>query len=190
MQRALDRFDAALRIGTPPSAFKLLNPGVEADLVRHELALNGLPTSSELEALYAWHDGTDASSGALLGQMWIIPGFYLLSLQEAAFDYATLKQDPRWKPPWFPVLADGGGDFYFIDFSADTTPVIRRYRFEEAEHPIEYESLASMIDTMAAAFETRAIEVDETEYVNVNHEAFTALAADMNPNVPWWTDLL
>lgn len=103
IQQALERFDAAIRIGTPPSALQLLNPGVNSDLVRNGLASRALPTSAELEALYGWHNGTNAGPGVLLGSMWLLPGFYLLSLDEAISDYDTFKSDARWNLRHFPA---------------------------------------------------------------------------------------
>lgn len=188
VRQALERLDAAVRIGTAPSAVQLLSPGVNAELVRNGLASRALPTSAELEALYGWHNGTSAGPGTLLGSMWLLPGFYLLSLEEALSDYDTFKNDARWNPGYFPVFADGGGDFYVMDFDHKTEPPIRRFYSEWAEQPLEYESLAAMMETVAAAFESKAIYVDEAGYVDVDDEAFAIIAAQMNPRVPWWTD--
>lgn len=44
------------------------------------------------------------------------PGFYLLSLQEAIASYKVFVSDARWRTGWFSVFADGGGDFYVVDF--------------------------------------------------------------------------
>ena len=188
IQQALQRFDAAIRIGTPPSVLQLLGPGIDAELVRTELASRALPTSAELEALYEWHNGTNASPETLLGSMWLLPGFYLLSLDESIADYDTFKNDAQWNASYFPVFADGGGDFYVLDFAHETEPPIRRFYSEWAEQPLEYESLSAMIETAAAAFEAKAIHVNGAGYVDVDDEAFAIIAAQMNPRVSWWTD--
>ncbi|BBE22195.1 hypothetical protein MN0502_10780 [Arthrobacter sp. MN05-02] len=52
------------------------------------------------------------------------PGSYLLSLEEALSDYDTFKNDARWSPSYFPVFADGGGDFYVLGFAHETEPPI------------------------------------------------------------------
>ncbi|WP_457964699.1 SMI1/KNR4 family protein [Arthrobacter sp. D1-29] len=186
---ALERLDVALQLARVPTAWELLNPGIPKSQVREAVSLHGLPNSPELETLYEWHDGTGSGSGAaLLGDLWLIPGFYLLSLDEAITNYAAFRKDQRWNQNWFPVFADGGGDFYVIDFANAPARVVRHFRLEEVEHPVEYGSLAAMIDTFAAAFASGAIFVDETGYVGVNDEAFNAIAARMNPDIPWWTD--
>lgn len=186
---ALERLDAALQVGRVPTAWGLLNPGIPISQVRDAVASQGLPYSPELETLYEWHDGTGSGSeAALLGCLWLIPGFYLLSLDEAVTNYAVFRKDQRWNPNWFPVFADGGGDFYVIDFDNAPARVVRHFRLEEMEHPIEYRSLAAMIATFATAFESGAIFVDGTGYVDVNDEAFNAIAARLNPDIPWWTD--
>lgn len=186
---ALERLDVALQVGRVPTARGLLNPGIPMNQVREAMASQGLPYSPELETLYEWHDGTASDLGAaLLGDLWLIPGFYLLSLDEAMTNYAAFRKDRRWNPLWFPVFADGGGDFYVIDFSNAPARVVRHFRLEEAEHPIEYRSLAAMIDTFATAFESGAIFVDGTGYVDVHDEAFNAIAAQLNPDIAWWTD--
>jgi hypothetical protein len=190
IQHALARFDAALRLGTPPSALQLLKPGVNADLVRDGLALYGLLTNAQLEALYGWHNGTNSNPGTVLGSMWLLPGFYLLGLDEAIANHTSFKDDSRWDPQWFPVFADGGGDFYIMDLSPKAAPAIRRFYLEGTEQPLHYESLAALIDTAAAALEAGAIYVDETGFVDVDADAFAIIAARLNPNIPWWTDPL
>ncbi|BBE22194.1 hypothetical protein MN0502_10770 [Arthrobacter sp. MN05-02] len=45
-----------------------------------------------------------------------------------------------------------------------------------------------MMETAAAAFEAKAIYVDQAGYVDVDDEAFAIIAAQMNPRVPWWSD--
>ena len=189
-KRALERLDAVLQAGQGPTAWGLLNPGISISQIRDAVASQGLPYSPELEALYEWHDGTSgAGSGpALLGDMWLLPGFYLPSLDEAVTNYAVFRKDPRWNPNWFPVFADGGGDFYVIDFGNAPSRFVRHFRLEESEHPVEYRSLAAMIDTFAAAFESGAIFVDETGYVDVDDEAFNIVAARLNSDIPWWAD--
>jgi len=187
-KHALERLDAALQAGRVPIAWGRLKPGIPSSQVRGALASLGLPDSPELEALYEWHDGTGSGSGALLEDLWLLPGFYLLSLDEAVTNYAAFRKDPRWRPGWFPVFADGGGDFYLIDFRNAASRVVRHFRLEEVEHPVEYGSLAAMLDTFAAAFESGAIFVDATGYVDVIDEAFDVIAARLNPDTPWWTD--
>lgn len=188
IQHALTRFDAAVRLNAPPSALKLLKPGVEADLVKDGLDLCGLPRSADLESLYGWHNGTGSSPGTLLGQMWLLPGFYLIALDEAIAHHSAFKDDSRWDPLWFPVFADESGDFYVLDFRPKAAPVVRRFYLEETEQPLHYQSLAAMINTAAAAFETGAVYTDETGFVDIDDDAFTTIAARLNPTVAWWTD--
>lgn len=162
-----------------------LQPGVPADTVRAALGEIGLPSTEELEALYAWHNGV-AHSGATIGEISLWPGHYFSSVESAAANYRAFVNDPRWTPGWLPVFPDGGGDFYVVDLSLRGSAPIRHFWIDEAEHPIEFMSLRSMFATLEEAFRRGCFYVTPDGYLSRDTPAFAKLASEMNPDVEWW----
>lgn len=166
----------------------VLRPGLSPAQVQSRLDSRGLPVEEELIALWTWRNGTDTTTGLTLDALHLVPGFHLLSLDDALANFDAFVDDPRWHPAWLPLLANGGGDFLVRDTAVrDGTP-IRHFRIEESEHPIEYRSIVYMLATFAAAFDRGIFFVDACGYLEVDDAAYAALAAELNPGVPWWKD--
>jgi cell wall assembly regulator SMI1 len=89
-------------------------------------------------------------------------------------------------PGWLPIFANGGGDFYVIDLSG--AGVVRHFRIEEAEHPIEFLTVSDMLATIAAGHDRGLFFVDDNGYLEMDDLVFGSLAAEINPRVPWWVD--
>ncbi|MFT3943625.1 MAG: SMI1/KNR4 family protein [Ancrocorticia sp.] len=178
IEAALGRLDRKVLLDS-------LQDGIPSGIVRSALAQVGLESFPELEALYAWCNGTDVE-GAKLGEIWIFPGFYFLPLEDAILNYRTFVGDLRWQVGWLPLFADGGGDFYFVDLGTELEYPIRRFRLEESEHPVEYGSLQEMITTLATAFEREIFYVNQVGSLWDDTSRFVALAAELNPEIDWW----
>ncbi|GAB97727.1 hypothetical protein BJY21_002766 [Kineosphaera limosa] len=163
-----------------------LQPGLNREAVSRGLGRHGLPTDSSVESLYGWRNGT-RTAGLTLGQMWLFPNFYLLPLQDALANLETFRTNPRWHDQWLPLFADGGGDFYLVDFSSGGRP-IRHFRLDETEQPIEHSSLEKMLETLAAAFREGIFFNDDEGYLDMDFDAFSALAARIDPGILWWTE--
>jgi len=144
--------------------------------------------SDDLETMYSWHDGSEASRASSLDDLHLFPGFYLLSLDDAVANYRAFVGDARWEDGWFPMFANGGGDFYVLETAGSNAGSIRHFRIDEREHPIEFESLAEMLTTLAEAFQQGVFYVDDHGYLEMDDLKFAALAAQLNPTVPWWND--
>lgn len=168
---------------------QLLRPGLRRGEIESLLEERGFPQTQELVALYEWRDGTDTTTGLMLDDLQLVPGFYLLSLEDALTNYDAFTKSQRWNAYWLPILANGGGDFLTLDTSDRAgTGLIRHFRIEESEHPIEYGSLADMLATFAAAYERGVFFVDGEGYLETDDNAYAALAAELNPHVSWWAE--
>jgi hypothetical protein len=66
--------------------------------------------------------------------------------------------------------------------------VVRHFRIEETEHPIEFLTIGDMLTTIAAGYERGVFCVDVDGYLEIEDLAFGSLAAELNPQVPWWAD--
>ena len=163
-----------------------LRPGLDVDRTWSLLRGCDLPGSGQVESLYSWRDGTETAGIRTLHDIHLFPGFYLLSLEDAVANYRAFVSDRRWTPGWLPIFANGGGDFYVTDLSGDMSGVVRHFRIEESEHPVEFLSIRDMLTTIAAGFERGAFFVDDHGYLQMDDRAFGSLAAELNPRVSWW----
>ncbi len=182
----LNRILAGLERLETRSDMKALRPGLSSREIGELLRSVELPVDPELVALYSWRNGTD-TTGRKMGEIDIFPGFYFVSLQDAVINYRTFVGDARWQPGWLPVFANGGGDFYVVDLQQAHGPV-RHFRIDESVHPIEFGSVGAMLETWAAGFERGVFYADPDGYLEFDDAQFAALAAELNPDIPWWTD--
>jgi hypothetical protein len=163
-----------------------LQPGLERTDVDVGMATRELPAESSLVSLYEWRNGTDTSRGAVLGDLWLVPGFYLLSLGDALSNYDRFVGDSRWSNGWLPVMADRGGDFLTVDLLARDGGEVRHFMIDQPEHPVLYASLADMLATFAQAFERGLFYVDSDGLLEVDADGFATLAGTLNPTIEWW----
>lgn len=185
---ALAAIERGLRRFSRSALLNALRPGLTADRTRSLLGESGLPSSGQVEALYAWRDGTKTAGVGTLDDIQLFPGFYLLSLEDAVANYRTFVADHRWAPGWLPIFANGGGDFYVTDLSGEMSGVMRHFRIEETEHPVEFRTISNMLTTIAAGYERRIFFIDDNGYLEMDDLAFASMAAELNPGVPWWVD--
>ncbi|WP_345046057.1 SMI1/KNR4 family protein [Arthrobacter methylotrophus] len=168
---------------------KLL-PGKTGSRVRDCINSVALPSNAQVESLFGWRNGTNTQSVTSLDDIHVFPGFYFLSIEDATANYRAFRNDDRWSHGWLPLFANGGGDFYVVDLASDCPGSVRHFRIDEDEHPLEFESIAAMATTMAAAFERGTFFVDSDGYLEMDDIAFAALAAELNPLVPWWNETI
>ncbi|MDQ0238925.1 hypothetical protein [Arthrobacter bambusae] len=165
-----------------------LRPGTPESPIRDVLLSLGLPNNAQVEMLFGWRNGTDTQPVITLDDIHVFPGFYLLSIEDAAVNYSTFRNDPRWTPGWLPLFSNGGGDFYAVVLAGERVGSVRHFRIDEREHPVEFESIGAMAATLAEAFDREIFFVDSNGYLEMDDLAFATLAAELNPRVPWWTD--
>lgn len=184
----LNAIEAGLT-GLGRGVVQLLLPGLAGKVIESRMAERQLPVSPDLRTLYGWRNGSNAGTGVALNDLHLVPGFYLLSLDDALANYDAFADDPRWDPSWLPVLANGGGDFLVLDHSrGGANSPVRHFRIEQSDHPIEYESLAEMVATFKRAFDQRVFYVHADGYLEMDDTAYAVLAASLNPNIAWWNE--
>jgi hypothetical protein len=164
---------------------KLLQPGLSLDeIAQYEKKLS-FKLTPELILLYQLKNGTTAPENTPLEDMWFFPGFYFLSLGEAADVCLRRQRSRQWKKDGFPVFADGGGDFYVVSCDAKSPAGVIGFMHGEPEQEVEYQSLAAMFETIAECLIEGAFFVknDDFEIDDAKHEQ---IAAKLNPNVAFW----
>jgi hypothetical protein len=144
--------------------------------------------TSEIEAAYSWRNGTKADEGDLLDNLHFFPGFYFLSMQEAHQTYLERRDAPQWQEGWFPLFADGGGDFYLVSCrkrKLNRSPIIG-FINGEPEQVEEYESAAAMLATLEAAFAESAFFIDKDDTLEIDDDMYAQIAARFNPGISEW----
>jgi hypothetical protein len=131
-------------LGRRDALDRVLPPLTTTD-VATGLAAAGVPVTQALVEWYSAWGGQTADG--VLGTMDVIPGFYALALPDALAHRASR----RWPAEWFPLLADGGGDFFVLASSSPLAPVLR-VRHEEAEPERTSATLADFLDAIDRAF--------------------------------------
>lgn len=166
----------------------LLNAGLAEKEIKVIFKQAGLIPTKELVELYRWHDGTPVEEGTMLDEVQIIPGYHFLCLNDAINNYQAMKVDSRWRPSWFPVFANGGGDFYAIDLSqsdGDSAPVIG-FILGEKEQETEYQSLTTMLLTFSECFENGAVFRTEEGHLEMDDDQQAEIATKNNPDLKFW----
>lgn len=143
---SLRQIEGAVRRLDRHALLAALRPAVAVEQVRSALAVAGMHPCADLEELYAWSDGTSIVAAVSADDLHLLPGFYLLSLDDALLTYRSMASDGRWPQGWLPILANGGGDFLALDLSVPGVCPVRHFRIDEAEHPVEFTSLERMLD--------------------------------------------
>ncbi len=188
LHAALTRIEHGLRRLGRQKLLHRLRPGTSEESIKRLLGSVGLPSNAQVETLFGWRNGTDTRPGITLDDIQMFPGFYMLSLEEATANYTVFRDDPRWTPGWLPLFANGGGDFYAVVLEGDRPGSIRHFWIDEAEHPVEFDSIQAMAATLAEAFERETFFLDHRGYLEMDDMTFAALAAELNPQVAWWND--
>ena len=183
----LDHIDRALARLRRDELRERLRRGLPSSEIRQRLEAEGLESSGELELLFGWYDGTDTSQ-AVLDDIHLFPGFYLLSLEDALANYRAFVEDSRWQAGWLPLFANGGGDFYVFDGAGSPIGEIRHFRIDEQEHPVEFSSISTFFATLSECFESGVFFVDPDGYLEMDDLRFGAVAGGLDPAVAWWRE--
>jgi hypothetical protein len=167
---------------------EVLQPPLVAPEIARLTARFPFVLTRELEVLYQWRNGTDAPPGALLQNLSFFPGFYLLSLEEAAQTYGERDGTEQWRRSWFPLFADGAGDFYVVACALsrlDTSEVIGFIHGEPVQ-TVEYESVTSMMQTLERSYAEGAFFVDEDNALDMDDDLHREIAHRFNPTIEEW----
>lgn len=182
-------FEYLVRLRRPVArSLRLGLTGAEITEMMGDLPLTAPP---ELEAMYRWRDGTFVSEGLILDDLHFFPGFYWLSLKDAITTYRAFHGDRRWANSWFPVFANGGGDFYVVScppVPAHSGEVIG-FILGETDHPVEYQSLATMLHTIRTCFAEGVFFVSAQGHLEADDLAHARIAKRFNPDLPIYREL-
>ena len=165
-----------------------LNSGIREEEVKNKFVTVGLKPTDGLIDLYSWRNGTVVKKGTMLDDVQIIPGFHFLSIEDSIAYYLELKNEATWCSNWFPIFANGGGDFYAVNLDcsiSDDSPIIC-FLLGESDHEIEYENLLSMMLTYRECYNTGIVYLTNEGYIEIDDDKHAAIAQKYNPSIEFW----
>lgn len=165
---------------------KYLDLGLPFSDIQRTLARVSLQPTDDLINLFSWKNGSSVNT-IPLGHLALIPGFYLMPLEECCSNYIALKKNDFWKATWFPVLSNSGGDFYVIDIQ--TNEILGYYIYED-EPMVEYNSLKTLLETYNQCYELGIIYKTSEGYLDMDYNKHALVAQQANPNLSFWADFL
>ena len=161
---------------------ELLHPGLTAHSITAATA--GLLLNNEVVQLYMWRNGTRVSQEYVLNDHYFIPGYYLLSLEDALDAYDILTGNTDWEYGCLPILTSGGGDYYGVNHEQQGKVI--HYVRDYPDHPVKYLSLSTMMKTVAECYESGAYSLDDRGFFEVNADLERMIASRLNPSVDYW----
>lgn len=170
----------------------LLQEGLDHQDIENSVALLPMSLPEEVYRLYEWRNGTRRHERRPMKHLYFFPGFYFLSLDEAVTSYQLFANDSRWNSSWFPLFANGGGDFYAAVGTAERQQSSEIIGFmldlPDDEQVAEYESLEKMLLTMATCYDEEVFYVQSDGYLDADDRRRSQIAKRLNPNIPLYMD--
>ena len=170
---------------------EFLNAGADEAYIRDSASEAGLAFPEQLVELYGWRNGTRMKEGDDMDVRHFFPGFVFLALEDAIASYNAAEDDSRWSSSWFPVFGNGGGDFYAVacDESSPDFGAVVGFIADEAEQPIEFESVSSLVKTIRDCFLGNAYFVSGKGFLEANERSAAATAKKHNPSLEIYRDI-
>lgn len=165
----------------------LLQDGLSRDAVERKTKDLPIKLPSELLELYSWRNGTRVPKGSVLNDLHLLPGYYFLSLEDAISSYNAFKDDNRWNRHWFPVFANGGGDFYVAvcaDEARETGEILCfLLGIPKDDLLVEFKSMEGMLQTVAACYDEEIFYARPDGYLDADDNRYVALVRELNPHL-------
>jgi cell wall assembly regulator SMI1 len=186
IHETLDRILAGLRRLSRERTLGLLKPGIPEEEIQHALREFGLAAPPDLVTTYEWRNGSDADAADMLDELYIFPGYYFLSLEDAIADYRARLDLEHWDASWLPLLSDGGGSFFTVVCDAGRADFGQVVRVDEVNYAVAFPTVRAMTATIAQAYDDEIIYVEGDGYLDWDDEQFAKLASQMNPTASYW----
>lgn len=133
-------------------------PGLDPSVMRAQFAARGLTVHDDLAELYGLCDGTDTFIAEKLGAIDFFPGYHWLKLDDALTIYDGIPDDPTWNRNWFPIFANGGGDFRAVisNVSSKDFGGVVRFLRGEPDCFVEFQNVVTMFEVINRSFAEQA----------------------------------
>ena len=157
-----------------PVAYASLNPGIDPEVAVEVL---GMPLPPSVLEWFSWRNGSRYERGQLQDDVDIIPGYGLLSAEEALPIRQSHVADEELGEKWVPILWNPGGDMYAAVWGGrDDAAVVSAFEGEGAEP--EFDSMADMVRFFNACYSRGAFFADEG-FLDVNESIESIIHGEM-----------
>lgn len=167
---------------------KLLQEGLARSQIESIISSIGLEFPEDFIKLYSCFNGTQVKENDILDDLHFFPGFYFLSLEDANKEYTILLDSGNWNKKWFPVFANGGGDYFCVDCTKGKLfPIIGYIRGYDNDDMRDYLNISTMLETIAECFEKEAYFLDlDNDYLDADIEKERIIGRKKNPGLKRW----
>lgn len=173
------------------SVVKSLLGGLSPEYISRSLRSANLYDTPDIIDLYSLCGGTRVLEGDFLDDLHFFPGFYLLKFEEALNYHNSFSSDLRWEKNWFPIFANGGGDFFIVELSGNQNKFpVRGFMLGCNDSEVEFLSIRHMLQTISECYENGAYLVSENNYLDIIDIEEARIANKINPNLIRWESVL
>ncbi len=168
---------------------RLIQPGLSEDEILSMLQVVPFKLSREFVELYKWHNGVPVGEEGEDASFFEYHRFLPLdeALNDFQISYPIMKEFYE-LTDWVQVFQDPASDGYGLSGGPETTdeaPVV--FLFEGEGVQLVFDSLAKMMETVAAAIRERAMTWEEGE-LDTDFFAWGGIAHRLNPRIKYWSD--
>jgi hypothetical protein len=142
------------------------------------------PLPKPVQEWWAFADGPVWGKGDVAEDVWLKPGYYPLSLEDAESDYTD--NAGRFKDTWLPIMTDGGGDFLVVDCADEACPVLLCAGDDEIDRV--YDSLDSMVETFIECIAQGVFFIDDDGNFDTDDDNEARISLKLNPKSKYWVD--
>lgn len=187
MRRVFDKILLYLKKHNRP-VVKLLQEGLTNNQIEEIISSTNLEFPEDFFELYSSCNGTLVKESDILDDLHFFPGFYFLSLEDAMNDYKILLDSGNWNKNWFPIFANGGGDYFCIDCTKGKEfPIIGYIIGYHDDDLRDYLNLYAMFETIAECFEKEAYFLDiDNDYLEADVDKERIIGRKNNPGLKRW----
>ncbi len=167
---ALDQIAEHLRRLNRPVGW-WLRPGISADRLPA-----GLPES--VVQWFGWADGVESFEGQLQDDANVIPGYTMLSFDEAVRIMPAFAGDPVLGSSFLPLLTTAGADIYAAVWTPDSDAQVAEV-IAGLPTEIEFDSIEQMADVFNACFDAGVYVVDDAQRLVQDPDRYEELYAEI-----------
>jgi hypothetical protein len=120
---------------------------------------------------FSWCNGVEIRSGQLQDDVSVIPGYSLVSIEEAVRIMPSYYGDLVLGERWLPLLATAGGDIYAAVWRLGGEAEVAGVLVGESTE-VEFSSIEQMVSVLNACFEREAFLVDGQGRLVMNSDRY------------------